>query len=94
MPEEGGLRLSCYLIQKEIEGHEKLAVEKEEVKLEKSAEGDSKITPKEDLEVINLSQDPSIDKPISISTSLSAVERTCFINLLREYQDVFAWKYE
>ena len=85
IPEEGGLRPSCYLIQKEAEGHEKLAVEKEEVKLEKSAEVDSKIIPKEDLEVINLSHDPGIDKPVSISTSLFAVERACLINLLKEY---------
>ena len=85
IPEEGGLRPSCYLIQKEAEGHEKLAIKKEEVKLEKSAEVNSKITPKEDLEVINLSHDPGVDKPVSISTSLSAVERTYLINLLREY---------
>jgi ribonuclease HI len=71
-----------------------LADEKEEAKLEKSAAENSKITPKEDLEVINLSHDPGIDKPVSISTSLSAVERACFINLLKEYQDVFAWKYD
>ena len=85
IPEEGGLRPSCYLVQKEAEGHEKLAVEKEEVKLEKFAEVNSKITPREDLEVINLSHDPGVDKPVSISTSLSTVERTCLINLLREY---------
>uniref|UniRef100_A0A2N9ENN0 Integrase catalytic domain-containing protein n=1 Tax=Fagus sylvatica TaxID=28930 RepID=A0A2N9ENN0_FAGSY len=67
---------------------------KEEAKLEKSAAENSKITPKEDLEVINLSHDPGIDKPVSISTSLSAVERACLINLLKEYQDVFAWRYD
>uniref|UniRef100_A0A2N9H877 Integrase catalytic domain-containing protein n=1 Tax=Fagus sylvatica TaxID=28930 RepID=A0A2N9H877_FAGSY len=78
----------------EAEGHKKLAMEKEEVKLEKSAEVDSKIIPMEDLEVINLSHDPSVDKPVSISTSLSAVERACLISLLKEYQDVFAWKYD
>jgi hypothetical protein len=94
IPEEGDLRPSCYLIQKETEGYERLAVEKEEAKLEKSAVENSKITPKEDLEVINLSHDPGIDKPVSISTSLSAVERACLINLLKEYQDVFAWKYD
>jgi ribonuclease HI len=71
-----------------------LADEKEDAKLEKSAAENSKITPKEDLEVINLSHDPGIDKPVSISTSLSAVERACFVNLLKEYQDVFAWKYD
>uniref|UniRef100_A0A2N9HC24 Integrase catalytic domain-containing protein n=1 Tax=Fagus sylvatica TaxID=28930 RepID=A0A2N9HC24_FAGSY len=63
----------------QTEGYERLAVEKEEAKLEKSAAENSKITPKEDLEVINLSHDPGIDKPVSISTSLSAVERACLI---------------
>jgi ribonuclease HI len=82
------------LIQKETEGYKSLADEKEEAKLEKSAAENSKITPKEDLEVINLSHDPGIDKPVSISTSLSAVERACLISLLKEYQDVFAWKYD
>jgi ribonuclease HI len=71
-----------------------LADEKEEAKLEKSAAENSKIIPKEDLEVINLSHDPGIDKPVSISTSLSAVERACLVSLLKEYQDVFAWKYD
>uniref|UniRef100_A0A2N9IFC4 Integrase catalytic domain-containing protein n=1 Tax=Fagus sylvatica TaxID=28930 RepID=A0A2N9IFC4_FAGSY len=94
IPEEGDLRPSCYLIQKEAESYKSLADEKEEAKLEKSAAENSKITPKEDLEVINLSHDPGIDKPVSISTSLSAVERACFVNLLKEYQDVFAWKYD
>uniref|UniRef100_A0A2N9I1Y0 RNA-directed DNA polymerase n=1 Tax=Fagus sylvatica TaxID=28930 RepID=A0A2N9I1Y0_FAGSY len=79
---------------KEAESYKSLADEKEEAKLEKSAAENSKITPKEDLEVINLSHDPGIDKPVSISTSLSAVERACFVNLLKEYQDVFAWKYD
>uniref|UniRef100_A0A2N9FVD9 Integrase catalytic domain-containing protein n=1 Tax=Fagus sylvatica TaxID=28930 RepID=A0A2N9FVD9_FAGSY len=58
IPEEGDLRPSCYLIQKETEGYKSLADEKEEAKLEKSAAENSKITPKEDLEVINLSHDP------------------------------------
>uniref|UniRef100_A0A2N9GDJ2 Integrase catalytic domain-containing protein n=1 Tax=Fagus sylvatica TaxID=28930 RepID=A0A2N9GDJ2_FAGSY len=69
-------------------------LEKEEAKLEKSIEEDPKITSKKDLEVINLSHDPGIDKPVSISMSLSAMERTCLIDLLREYQDVLAWKYD
>uniref|UniRef100_A0A2N9JB12 RNA-directed DNA polymerase n=1 Tax=Fagus sylvatica TaxID=28930 RepID=A0A2N9JB12_FAGSY len=79
---------------KEAEGYKSLAAEKEEAKLEKSAVENSKIIPKEDLKVINLSHDPGIDKSVSISTSLSAVERACLINLLKEYQDVFAWKYD
>ena len=51
------------------------------------------MTPKEELEVINLSDDPNITKPISISKSFSAKERKCLIDLLHEYKDVFAWDY-
>ena len=51
------------------------------------------LTSKEELEVINLSDDPDIAKPISISKSLSAKERKCLIDLLHEYKDVFAWDY-
>uniref|UniRef100_A0A2N9J929 Reverse transcriptase domain-containing protein n=1 Tax=Fagus sylvatica TaxID=28930 RepID=A0A2N9J929_FAGSY len=51
------------------------------------------LTSKEELEVINLSDDPDITKPISISKSLSAIERKCLIDLLHEYKDVFAWDY-
>ena len=52
------------------------------------------MTAKEELEVINLSDDPDVNKPISISTSLSAEERKCLIDLLHEYKDVFAWDYD
>jgi hypothetical protein len=53
------------------------------------------MTAKEELEVINLSDDPDVSsKPISISMSLSAEERKCLINLLHEYKDVFAWDYD
>ena len=45
----------------------------------------------EDLEVINLSDNPEIQRPISISASLSTEERTSLVKLLNEYQDVFAW---
>jgi hypothetical protein len=48
----------------------------------------------EDLEVINLSDNPEIQRPISISASLSAEERTSLVKLLKEYQDVFAWQYD
>jgi hypothetical protein len=60
---------------------------------EKSTTAEPNITPKEELEVINLSDDPDITKPISISKSLSAKERKCLIDLLHEYKDVFAWDY-
>jgi hypothetical protein len=55
---------------------------------------DSTISAKEELEVINLSSDPNIHKPVSISASLSVEERMHLIELLREYQDVFAWQYD
>ena len=61
------------------------------VKEEKSTIAEPKITAKEELEVINLSDDPDVSsKPISINMSLSAEERKCLIDLLHEYKDVFA----
>ena len=48
----------------------------------------------EDLEVINLSDNPEIQRPISISSSLFAEERTSLVKLLKEYQDVFVWQYD
>jgi hypothetical protein len=60
---------------------------------EESTTAEPNITSKEELEVVNLSDDPDITKPISISKSLSAKERKCLIDLLHEYKDVFAWDY-
>uniref|UniRef100_A0A2N9J359 RNA-directed DNA polymerase n=1 Tax=Fagus sylvatica TaxID=28930 RepID=A0A2N9J359_FAGSY len=53
---------------------------------------DPKISAKEELEVIDLSSDSNVHRPISISASLSVEERTHLIELLKEYQDVFAWQ--
>ncbi len=50
-----------------------------------------KISAKEELEVIDLSSDSSVQRLVSISASLFASERTQLIALLKEYQDVFAW---
>jgi hypothetical protein len=47
-----------------------------------------------DLEVINLSDNPETQRPISISASLSAGEKTSLVKLLKEYQDVFTWQYD
>uniref|UniRef100_A0A2N9J5I9 Reverse transcriptase domain-containing protein n=1 Tax=Fagus sylvatica TaxID=28930 RepID=A0A2N9J5I9_FAGSY len=47
-----------------------------------------------DLEVINLSDNPDTQRPISISASLSAGEKTSLVKLLKEYQDVFIWQYD
>uniref|UniRef100_A0A2N9GAK5 RNA-directed DNA polymerase n=1 Tax=Fagus sylvatica TaxID=28930 RepID=A0A2N9GAK5_FAGSY len=62
-------------------------------KMKESTTAEPNLTSKEELEVINLSDNPDITKPISISKSLSAKERKCLIDLLHEYKDVFAWDY-
>ena len=61
---------------------------------EKSTTAEPNMASKEELEVINLSDDPNISKHISISKSLSAKERKCLIDLLHEYKNVFAWDYD
>jgi hypothetical protein len=55
---------------------------------------DPKISAKEELEVINLSSDPNVHRPVSISASLSVEERMHLVELLKEYQDIFAWQYD
>ena len=64
------------------------------MKEKKSTTVEPNMTAKEELEVINLSADPNVSKPISISMSLSIKERKCLIDLLREYKDVFVWDYD
>uniref|UniRef100_A0A2N9IAW3 Reverse transcriptase domain-containing protein n=1 Tax=Fagus sylvatica TaxID=28930 RepID=A0A2N9IAW3_FAGSY len=48
----------------------------------------------EELETINLSDDPNVELSISIRSSLSLSEKAQLIPLLKEYRDVFAWQYE
>ena len=67
--------------------------ESKAAKERESTIAEPKITTKKELEVINLSDDPHVNKPISISMSWSAKERKCLIDLLHEYKDVFAWDY-
>jgi hypothetical protein len=55
---------------------------------------DPKIFAKEELKVIDLSSNPNVHKPVSISASLSIEERMHVVELLKEYQDVFAWQYD
>jgi hypothetical protein len=64
------------------------------VKIEKSTTAEPKMTAKKELEAINLSDNPDVSKPVSISMSLSTKERKCLIDLLYEYKDVFAWDYD
>ncbi|KAL6188762.1 hypothetical protein ACLB2K_040153 [Fragaria x ananassa] len=47
-----------------------------------------------ELETINLSNDPATQKAILISSNLSTEERMHLVELLKEFNDVFAWNYE
>ena len=46
-----------------------------------------------ELEVVDLSNDPSVPQTTSINAKLSQLEKTQLIALLKEYADVFAWEY-
>ncbi|KAI5334587.1 hypothetical protein L3X38_024720 [Prunus dulcis] len=46
------------------------------------------------LEAIDLGEDPSAPRPISINVHLTSEEKEALVSLLREYRDVFAWSYE
>ncbi|CAL2263190.1 unnamed protein product [Prunus armeniaca] len=48
----------------------------------------------EQLETIDLSEDPSTPRSISISVHLTSEERAALVSLLQEFRDVFAWSYE
>jgi hypothetical protein len=81
----------------ETQNPEEVVVDQAESTAAKEGESttaESKITTKEELEVINLSDDPHVNKPISISMSLSAKERKCLVDLLHEYKNVFSWDYD
>ena len=84
--EEGILQPLCLIVNE--------ADVPESADIAEAAMADPKISAKEELEVINLSFDPNVHKPVSISASLSAEERMHLVELLKEYQDVFAWQYD
>ncbi|CAL8087795.1 unnamed protein product [Prunus armeniaca] len=48
----------------------------------------------EQLETINLSDDPLVQRPISISVHLAKEEMEILVALLKEFRDVFAWSYD
>ena len=85
-PEEGTLQPSCLTVNE--------ASVPESADTAEPVAADPKISAKEELEVIDLSSDLSVNKPVSISTSLSVEERMHLVELLKEYQDVFAWQYD
>ena len=66
----------------------------ESADIAETAVANPKISTKEELEVIDLSSDPNVHKPVSISASLSVEEGMHLVELLKEYQDVFAWQYD
>jgi hypothetical protein len=96
IPEEGGLQPLCHLTQQTGNSEEDMVNQAEStaVKTKKSTTAEPKMIAKEELEVINLSDNPNVSKPVSISMSLSAEERKCLIDLLHEYKDFFAWDYD
>ena len=46
-----------------------------------------------ELESINLSDDPSIQQPTLVNATLPPLEKAQLISPLKEYINVFAWKY-
>ena len=46
-----------------------------------------------ELETINLSDDPNVQRPTSVNATLPLLEKAHLISLLKEYIDVFAWEY-
>ncbi|CAL2277969.1 unnamed protein product [Prunus armeniaca] len=48
----------------------------------------------EQLETIDLSEDPSTPRPISVSVHLTNKEKEAMVSLLKEFRDVFAWSYK
>ncbi|CAL8988506.1 unnamed protein product [Prunus brigantina] len=48
----------------------------------------------EQLETINLSDDPLVQRPMSISVHLTKEEKEILVSLLKEFRDVFAWSYD
>ena len=46
-----------------------------------------------ELETINLSDDPNVQRPTSVNATLPPLEKAQLISLLKEYTDVFAWEY-
>lgn len=47
----------------------------------------------DEIDTINLG-DPELDKQTSISTHLSVLEKEEYIQLLKEYEYIFAWSYD
>ena len=46
-----------------------------------------------ELEIINLNDDPNVQRPTSVNAALPPLEKAQLISLLKEYIDVFTWEY-
>ena len=58
-----------------------------------TAERDIQVLAEEELEEVDLGADLQEPRPISISASLTEMEKSELILLLKEFKDVFAWDY-
>ena len=55
---------------------------------------EAQIQPKNELEEVNLGADLESQKPVFISSQLTAQEKEQLAALLKKYMDVFAWTYD
>ena len=55
--------------------------------------GVTNFSPNVELETINLSDDPNVQRPTLVNATLSLLEKAQLISLLKEYIDVFTWEY-
>jgi hypothetical protein len=85
---QGGCSPICCMVQQQTEVQEKI------LPLEDVPAVPNLSPTNEELETINLSNDPNVELPISIRSSLSLSEKTQLISLLKKYRNVFAWQYE
>ena len=58
-----------------------------------TTERDIQVMAEEELEEVDLGFDSQEPRPISISASLTEMEKSELILLLKEFKDVFAWDY-
>uniref|UniRef100_A0A2N9GT53 Reverse transcriptase domain-containing protein n=1 Tax=Fagus sylvatica TaxID=28930 RepID=A0A2N9GT53_FAGSY len=89
---EGSSQPSYYAIEEPDDSELADATGKSAV-AEESTTANPKVSAKVEYEVIDLSSDSNVQKPVSISAFLFALEITQLVAFFKEYQDVFAWQY-
>ncbi|EOY03309.1 H0502G05.11 protein [Theobroma cacao] len=78
---------SCFQVEAEKEKVQEVLSTKEQLSDQPKPQGD-------ELEEINMAEEGETSKPLFISKSLSGEQKVVLIELLRKFQDVFAWTYE